>query len=59
MHIKRKWKAITTARWNSTSRRLELYPTAEAHTLLGWTYHFQGRLDDAIAECKRAIEIDP
>jgi tetratricopeptide (TPR) repeat protein len=38
---------------------LDLYPTAEAHTFLGWTYHFQGRLDDAIAECKRAIEIDP
>ena len=38
---------------------LELYPTAEAHTFLGWTYHFQGKLDQAIAECKRAIEIDP
>ena len=38
---------------------LELHPTAEAHTFLGWTYHFQGKLDDAIAECKRAIEIDP
>src|SRR5215813_4009882 len=38
---------------------LELHPTAEAHTFLGWTYHFQGRLEDAIAECKRAIEIDP
>src|ERR1700730_7505889 len=38
---------------------LELHPTAEAHTFLGWTYHFQGRLDEAIAECKRAIEIDP
>ena len=38
---------------------LELYPTAEAHTFLGWTYHFQGKLNDAIAECKRAIEIDP
>ena len=38
---------------------LDLYPTAEAHTFLGWTYHFQGRLDEAIAECKRAIEIDP
>ena len=38
---------------------LELHPTAEAHTFLGWTYHFQGKLTDAIAECKRAIEIDP
>src|ERR1700748_2737452 len=38
---------------------INLYPTAEAHTFLGWTYHFQGKLDDAIIECKRAIEIDP
>src|SRR6267378_1139590 len=38
---------------------LELFPTAEAHTFLGWTYHFQGKLDEAIAECKLAIEIDP
>ena len=35
------------------------YPTAEAHTFLGWTYSFQGRLNDAIAECKKAIEVDP
>jgi Tfp pilus assembly protein PilF len=34
-------------------------PTAEAHTFLGWTYHFQGKLAEAIEECKRAIEIDP
>jgi len=38
---------------------IETYPTAEAHTFLGWTYSFQGRLDDAIAECRRAIEVDP
>ncbi|HYL68945.1 MAG TPA: tetratricopeptide repeat protein, partial [Candidatus Limnocylindria bacterium] len=38
---------------------LETYPTAEAHTFLGWTYHFQGKVDDAIAECKLAIEVDP
>src|SRR6195256_4396013 len=38
---------------------LALHPTAEAYTFLGWTYHFQGRLEEAIAECKRAIEIDP
>lgn len=38
---------------------LALYPTAEAHTFLGWTLHFQGKIDEAIAECKRAIEVDP
>jgi tetratricopeptide (TPR) repeat protein len=38
---------------------LDLHPTAEAHTFLGWTYHFQGKLSDAIVQCKRAIEIDP
>ncbi len=38
---------------------LEIHPTAEAHTFLGWTYHYQGKIEDAIAECKRAIEVDP
>jgi len=38
---------------------IEIYPTAEAHTFLGWTYSFQGRLDEAIDECKRAIDTDP
>lgn len=38
---------------------IALHPTAEAHTFLGWTYRFQGRLDEAIAECRRAIEVDP
>ena len=40
-------------------KSIDVYPTAEAHTFLGWTYSFQGRLDDAIAECKKAIEVDP
>ncbi len=38
---------------------LALHPTAEAHTFLGWTYSFQGRLDEAIAECHKAIAVDP
>jgi Tfp pilus assembly protein PilF len=38
---------------------IEICPTAEAHTFLGWTYHFQGDTQAAIAECKRAIEVDP
>ena len=37
---------------------IALHPTAEAHTFLAWTYSFQGRYDDAIAECKIAIAID-
>jgi tetratricopeptide (TPR) repeat protein len=38
---------------------IEAYPTAEAHTFLGWTYSFMGMTDEAIAECHRAIEVDP
>jgi Tfp pilus assembly protein PilF len=38
---------------------LALHPTAEAHTFLGWAYSFQGRLDEAIAECRKAIALDP
>jgi len=38
---------------------LDICPTAEAHTFLGWTYHFQGKVEAAIAECKLAIEVDP
>ncbi|HYU89672.1 MAG TPA: tetratricopeptide repeat protein [Gemmatimonadales bacterium] len=34
-------------------------PTAEAHTFLGWVYSFERRYDEAIAECKRAIAVDP
>src|SRR5207249_4853364 len=37
---------------------IALHPTAEAHTFLGWTYSFQGRLEDAIAQCKEAIAVD-
>ena len=39
-------------------RSIALHPTAEAHTFLGWTYSFQGRLDEAIAACKEAIAVD-
>ena len=38
---------------------LALHPTAEAHTFLGWAYGLDGRFDDAIAECKKAIAVDP
>src|SRR5205807_1521416 len=40
-------------------RSIDIFPTAEGHTFLGWTYSFQGRWDEAIEECLRAIEVDP
>lgn len=40
-------------------RSVGLYPSAEAHTFLGWTYSFMGRYDEAIRECERAIQVDP
>jgi tetratricopeptide (TPR) repeat protein len=39
-------------------RSIESYPTAEAHTFLGWVYSFQGRYDAAIEECLEAIRVD-
>ena len=41
------------------TRSIEAHPTAEAYTFRGWAYSFLGRISDAIAECKQAIEVDP
>ena len=38
---------------------IEIYPTAEAYTFRGWARSYQGRLDEAIEDCHRAIEVDP
>lgn len=40
-------------------RSLAIYPTAEAHTFLGWSYSLMERFDEAIAECQEAIVLDP
>src|ERR1044072_4711405 len=39
-------------------RSIEMYPTAEAHTFLGWVYRFQQRSDGPIQECLEAIRVD-
>jgi tetratricopeptide (TPR) repeat protein len=39
-------------------RSIATYPTAEAHTFLGWVYSFQERYDEAIAQCLEAIRVD-
>ena len=41
------------------TQSIQACPTAEAYTFRGWAYEGLGRLDDAIAECHKAIEIDP
>ncbi len=41
------------------TRSLGIWPTAEAYTFRGWAYSFQGRVDEAIEECKKAIAVDP
>ena len=61
------WRRAYQAQMNGDlTAAIELYrrsiaacPTAEAHTFLGWTYSFQGRLEDAIEECEKAIAVDP
>jgi tetratricopeptide (TPR) repeat protein len=41
------------------TKSIAVCPTAEAHTFLGWAYSFKNRLDDAIDQCKKAIDVDP
>ncbi len=38
---------------------IQMHPTAEAYTFLGWAYSFLNRYDAAITECKNAIAVDP
>jgi tetratricopeptide (TPR) repeat protein len=47
-------------------RAVELYresiaaaPSPEAHTFLGWSLSHLGRFEEAIAECRKAIALDP
>ncbi len=41
------------------TRSLEVVPTAEAYTFRGWARSHQGDLQGAIADCHRAIDVDP
>ena len=38
---------------------IKLFPTAEAHTHLAWILGMQGKVEDAIEECYKAIALDP
>lgn len=39
-------------------RSIAVFPTAEAHTFLGWAFSHRGEYDAAIASCESAIEVD-
>jgi len=41
------------------TQSLEMEPTAEAYTYLGWTYSHMGNYQRAIEEAEKAIRIDP
>ena len=38
---------------------IEVLPTAEGHTYLGWSLSMLGQIEEALAECKKAIVLDP
>ena len=38
---------------------IAILPTAEGHTYLGWSLSMLGQIEEAVAECKKAIPLDP
>jgi len=40
-------------------KSIAVFPTADAHTYLGWMYSLSGIKGDMIQECYKAIQVDP
>ncbi len=40
-------------------KSIDVKPTAEVYTFRGWAISFLGYLDEAIEDCKKAIQLDP
>ena len=40
-------------------KSIDVKPTAEGYTFRGWAISFLGYLDEAIEDCKKAIQLDP
>ena len=40
-------------------KSIDYYPTPKAHTFLGWAFSLNGKFEEAIVECKIAIDLDP
>jgi len=57
------WRKQQEGDWASAMRdyrrSIRLYPSAEAHTFLGWVYAQLHLYEEAIAECRKAIDLDP
>ena len=41
------------------NQSLVVFPTAEAYTFRGWARSYQHDFEEAIADCHRAIDVDP
>ena len=55
LHLQGRFEAAA-ARFRES---IAVLPTAEGHTFLGWSLSMLGHLEEAIAECEKAIELDP
>ena len=55
LHLNGRYQAAV----DSFRESIEILPTAEGHTFLGWSLSMLGHLEQAIAECEKAIALDP
>ena len=55
LHVNGRYRAAV----DKFRESVEVLPTAEGHTYLGWSLSMLGDLDKAIAECEKAIALDP
>ena len=55
LHLNGRYQAAV----DSFRESIEILPTAEGHTFLGWSLSMLGHIEEALAECKKAIALDP
>ena len=55
LHVRGRYQAAV----EKFRESIDVLPTAEGHTFLGWSLSMLGHTEEAIAECKAAIALDP
>ena len=55
LHVQGRYQAAA----DKFRESIEVLPTAEGHTFLGWSLSMLGHTEEAIAECEKAIALDP